>query len=545
MRTPSAALAWEFWQRHRARLIIIVSLLGAFVLVYPKLCALDGMDPSNDNCLGRLDRFQGPVSLLKVINILYFLFLWCGPMMAQLLSLLVVIWMATFTEFDPRTKEVLKFPDRMFTLPISTPFLFWRLALGGMAAIGLLYEGWVRLVLMPHLDVPPLRLDCLSWIALLALAQGITWALAAWPFTRMLVLMGAIFGAFACVDAGWLNHFTWTLVWLLGWALGVAGLQKTRQGEWQGLTWRPAARATLRGPKQFASPAHAQLWFECRRSNIVWLITVGASFVAVVGCLAAHVFYNWPATEDAQLAVPALLGGVVLLVHFCFGLSPGRTDRFFQTDQSFMLVRPLTSGQFVMPMWKSAAISALLSWLAVLAATSVIVLLRPLKPAWLPIFSAKKIAAVAGLIVLTWRLGVVNLCFVLPGKRWLASMPVWLLYLLGLVVFMVKMLLLNDAYWGEFLRVLPALLLFLVAVKFFLAFMAFGASLKRRLIEPHFVETYLVVWLLLVGAMIAAAMILVHPDSKWIFSTVLSVILLVPLARMGFCPIALARQRHG
>jgi hypothetical protein len=85
---------------------------------------------------------------------------------------------------------------------------------------------------------------------------------------------------------------------------------------------------------------------------------------------------------------------------------------------------------------------------------------------------------------------------------------------------------------------------FLLAAKFLLAFLAFRVSLKCRLLAPSALAAYLVVWTLLAAGLLAALLILTRPPRELILPLSLGIVLLVPLARIGFCPIALSRNRH-
>ena len=200
MHTPYAALGWELWRRHRPRIIVVIGLVLGFALVYPMLCRLAGFNLDNPDALGEVvksfvpgfsDREGGPTPLM-VFRVLFLLFLACGPMVAMVMSLLFVTWMFTFTEVDPRTKDPLAFPVRLFTLPVSTPFLFGWLLLAGMASVLVLYAGWMYCVRMPHIAIFAMFQNPFGWLALLALVQGIVLALAGWPIMRMLLLCGVL-----------------------------------------------------------------------------------------------------------------------------------------------------------------------------------------------------------------------------------------------------------------------------------------------------------------------------------------------------------------
>jgi hypothetical protein len=549
MYTPVAALAWEFWRRHRTRLTAIIALVLGFALVYPKLCALSGFNLASADPLGEVAKNpalqnNSMVTVLRMVHILYLLGLACGPSVAMVLTLLVLIWMFTFTEFDQKIKDPMKFPAHLFTLPISTPFLFWWFLLAGQAAVMALYASWVYVVPQPYMEMFGRHQNFFGWMTLLAVMQAMVWALAAWPNTRMLLLIAALCGFFG--DFRVYNIFAWPIVLPAAAVLAYAGLQKMRHGQWQGWYWqRPFeklfALLEWRGPTRFASPAQAQLWFEWRRfAGGVCFMTAGLALVPVVIHVLVRITFGLgPLNEDTLAGFAICLVAVPVLIYFCFGASPNRRDH------PFLMVRPLTSGEMLMPMLKTAAISVIFSWLAVLAAFAVMPLLGNFRAVeqGLPASLGGRVALVLGLIFLTWRMAVVNLCFSLSSSRRIQQMPVLPILVLGPCLPMFVALKQNDAYWGLFLRLVPILLVCLIALKFLLAFLSFGLSLKRGLLAPDAVLNYLTVWGVLV-AVLLGTLALVHPPREVIIPFLMGVILLVPLARIGFCPLALARSRH-
>ena len=75
MTTPAAALTWEIWHRHRYRLGIIAILIVFFALVYPKLCAVFGLDPRAPNALDAIaasatERFANMPDALRILHVL-------------------------------------------------------------------------------------------------------------------------------------------------------------------------------------------------------------------------------------------------------------------------------------------------------------------------------------------------------------------------------------------------------------------------------------------------------------------------------------------
>jgi hypothetical protein len=556
MHTPAAAFAWELWRRHRARLITIIGLVLGFALVYPKLCAQAGFNPDSPDALDEFGRKYGPMmdggpTPFRLAQFLYLLFLVGGPATAMFLSLLCVTWMFTFIEFDPKATNPMTFPGRIFTLPVSTSFLFWWLLLGGLAAVVVLFESWVYFVPLPHLDIFGEYQKCLGWMTLMALAQGIVWALAAWPITRLVVLIAVLFcfvGSVARRDI-FESPIVLPTLFLAGAVLARVGLQKMRHGQWQGWTWKwplPAmlARAELRGPKRFASRAQAQLWFEWRRfaRNLCFFVAALAIIPVLIHLLARVAAGYGPLENNTLLVFTLYLAAMPLFIHFCFAASPGRTD------QSFLMIRPLTEGDMATAVLKAAAVSTAFSWVAVFAALGVMPLLGNFRAVERSVSVVPECRAtiVVGLIFLTWRVVAVNLCFARSGNRWLAGAPVLALLALwaGVILFFLDQ---NGVLSDWFRRVVPfvpSLLACLVAVKLLLAFLAFRVSLKRGLLTPSVLTGYLAIWILLVAALLTLELILPRPPGEWLLPLSLGIVLLVPLARIAFCPIALARSRH-
>src|SRR5262245_36438811 len=124
MNSPSAALAWEIWHRHRNRLLTIGAAILGFALVYPKVCALYGLRLDLPNALDAIPaaeisaRMKQGDPLTAIAEILTVLFLLLGPLACMLLSLLYLIWIFTFAETDIRKGFAV--PARLFRLPIST-----------------------------------------------------------------------------------------------------------------------------------------------------------------------------------------------------------------------------------------------------------------------------------------------------------------------------------------------------------------------------------------------------------------------------------------
>jgi len=165
------------------------------------------------------------------------------------LSLLFVAWMFTLTSPDPKTKDSDGLSRRLFIFPGIDSLSVLVLWLAGQASIVALYACWKIFVPLAHVDMFDVYQNCFGWMTLLALGQGIVWALAAWPITRMLVLT-AVFFCFALSPARRdlvESPFVLPPLFILGAGLARAGLQKCGIGQWQdgngrgfSPAWRPA-----------------------------------------------------------------------------------------------------------------------------------------------------------------------------------------------------------------------------------------------------------------------------------------------------------------
>ena len=555
MRTPAIALAWELWHRHSRRLLAVIGLFLAFALIYPLLCAATGFNPSSPNPLDEtVKMFQTPgfsgFTSHRFLASLLFLFLLCGPWLAMIVSLLCVTWMFSLVELDPKTKA-LTFPVRLFTLPVSTPFLSWSLLLSGMVAIVVLHGCWIHFVRLPQVEMFQTYESCLGWLTLLALAQGLVWALDGWPNTRMLLIVAVFFCfLFSPMQRNFFQSpYVLPPLFILGVALARVGMQKVRHGQWQAwvapMAWvTRRARAELKGVRRFGSPARAQMWFEWRRqTRPMCLFAAGLVLVPVAILLVLRVWFGRPLQDNDLSAITCYLLGVPLFVHFAFAISPSKTDL------PFLLNRPLTNGELMMPKLKAAAISTVIAWGLVLAALCALPwlgnffgVLHSFPPAGWAVLGI-------GLIFLTWRFIPVSLGFAWSGNRRLADMSIWIMLVLYFPAGMILAAWAQDeALWNWFCRVLPCLLACLVALKGLLAFVAFRIARKRRLLSRSELVGYLSVWGVIVAVLLVIlavmAWVIPPPHRGTILGWALGIVLLVPLARIGFCPIALAWNRH-
>jgi hypothetical protein len=574
LNSPAAALIWEIWARNRKRLVTIFAILAGFVVIHPWLCAWAGLNPGGRDSLdvilslGATPDYISP-PLERLIEISALLFLVLSPLAAMTLSLLSLIWLFTFVEFGPKSKSLRAFPMRIFTLPISTGFLCFSLMSVGMASLALLYLGWTSLVRLPRIvGVFGSLMDCLGWLTLLALTQAIFWSLSGWPKTRALVLMMVLFsflvfpGSPLPFVAGLDPYRTLILITLLSLSvvLGYFGLARMRHGRWRASAWkfRWPSLATARSeasnqPVAFGSTNRAQFWFEWHNSAAPLLYSV-MGMAGVLLLITALLAMFGGLADDSAVPLGLLLIALPPFVFQLYGLTGGRALPVFS------LVRPLTSGDLVVIKSKALALSAVLSWVAVLAVLCAFPLLgdlsgltqhhvvlaqslsqlRPMFPIILP-----------GMIFATWGLAAGNLCFGMAGGSWPSKIPV--ITFCGAMVGGTALLWLGQdpAFRQIFLRAVPGALGFLVIAKLFLACWAFCVALRRKLLARAAMMKYLIVWTTFAAIFIVPTILVLRHElshdqvsTRALFSLSCGILLMMPLARIAFAPIALSLGRH-
>jgi hypothetical protein len=223
----------------------------------------------------------------------------------------------------------------------------------------------------------------------------------------------------------------------------------------------------------------------------------------------------------------------------------------------FLATRPFPSAAWVAVKWKAAGLCTLAVW-ALPALVVGFVLSRPesateVKRAWallvqaVPPWKAAVVVAlaVAGLLALTWRAMVANLCLALAGRTWVAvtAVTVSLVLLMGLVLAGI-LLSQHPATWGPLRRLAWWLAPAAVALKLLLAGSAVRALLRRRLVTPRALAGWLAVWLLAVVALCGAFGWLLPPELAGWAGCAFAAVLLVPLARLALSPLALEWNRH-
>lgn len=547
MRSPVTALLWEIWRRHQWTVAAIAGLTVVGRLVH----ALE-----TPRRAGGADIESSPLTTL--LGMIAFLLL-----------------IAVFNYTDPSAgRGVGQFPRRLFTLPVTSLRLVAVPMLAGITSIEILYLLWMEPLSGGGSTSAPFTAVLLAAFVVFHLSA--LWMLEGAGSLRLLVI-GII--AIAVLAIGMLPSFPPTPpppwrseIVLAGMVAGLSGLAFL-------LTWRHVARLRAGGAvhraeslssriaivaptrrRAFANPAAAHFWFEWRSSGIVLPALVGGVVCLVIMPISWLVRSD--ATYTSYLLLVALASPVVLAVPvgiaFC-------KPAFWSEDLAvppFVAVRPLSSQDLVAIKVSVAGVSAVFSWVAVIASLgvwlstwanldSVSVLAIQL---WA--FHGHSVAAVYGIGVLvvlagtflTWRFLVSRLWSGLSGMR-----PMFVGSVVSMVVLVFASLVFDAGRlpgWllGDPARLAPIAWIAAAAVvaKYWIAAYAWSG------VSPRYLRAYLLIWLagtasfLGLGIVVWGIVRIYLPlDVDRARSVVILLALIVmPLARVGLAPSWLARNRH-
>ena len=151
MRSPAAAIAWEFRRRHRWGVLALSGYL--FVLAMIKLVLFERGQ--------RVDLDDESFAFLVVV-----------PLTATFIYLLSVFSFGLSGDLAARESM---YPARMLALPVTTAALAGRPMLYGTAAVTILWFGTRLLALWPSDVNVPVIWPALLAASLLAWTQALTW----------------------------------------------------------------------------------------------------------------------------------------------------------------------------------------------------------------------------------------------------------------------------------------------------------------------------------------------------------------------------------
>ena len=540
MRSPAAALAWEFRARHRWGMIGVIAYLIALGAV--KLVVIARGIPIY---LDSGESFAFVVMMPLTVTSVYFL---------------AVFTFGLDGDFAARQSM---YPSRRLTLPVTTSALTtWPLVYGSAAMIVL----WLALrtfgIWPAGTEVPWIWPAFLA-ASLLAWTQALTWLPYPLPGLRIIAMVLWL-GTIDMIALLGL-HFKageWLMIGILApqipLAYGVAhfAVGRARQGEMP--DWRDAF-AMAKGGRfrrvlNFKSPAAAQAWFEWRRHG--WSLP---TWVAIL--LPFELVLLWGATESARLVFTILLA-ILLTPPFVatFVAAAVSTSSSDPGDASgtnaFVATRPLTDAELVAAKLKMAIRSTLVAWLIVIVAIPIAFELSGTAAlalrAWrldsqilgMSRAVVLSLLILAGCIAATWTQLVQSLYIGLTGRASLIKASVFLaigfFVLFGPLVEWIA----DTERLGEVWSALPIVFSILVAAKMIAVVWIALQLYRKRLVSDRTLVSGAAAWTLMVLLLYGVLAWLLDAPHIPHYLIMLVAILTIPLARLSAAPIALASNRH-
>ena len=561
--TAVRALVWEIWLRNRRSVALLTGILlfaWVFNMVQPA-----GFRTTE---AGRERWFTFKCLLMTI-------------------SLLIVFVIFTYTQTDSE-QEFRGFPRRLFTLPIPTWLLVWLPICLGVLSLELTYWACLKLVFLPG-ELPRRRWMGVLFGVSLVFYLAILWGLARFRISRLIVLglagilclwVAFLPGFSEWIPSPWFSEKRLVLVVLFaGVAAGFGAwiaVARQRTGAAGNRKWVAESLHSIvdklpRRTKRFSSPEAAQFWFEWRRSGLLLPACVAAAILFII--LPA----SWLMRHDAAgtIWILAWMVAMPILVALPMGKGFSKPD-FWSRDLSlapFVAVRPLATGDLVVTKMKVAALSAGVTWVVVLiflglwlpfwAELSSLTMVRV--GFWMvydhsvaPQYLIAALVILAGM-VLTWRFLIAGLWVGLSGSRRLfigsgaAYCGAGILILIGLGVLSNY----ADAHkeappdWNRILAILQWIVAAAVMIKFW------AAAFSWRFVSRARVRSYLAAWALALTILVGLAILLWADGAlaallrdcpvdaiRLKHFLVLLALLAIPLARIGFAPMSLNRNRH-
>jgi hypothetical protein len=541
--SAAAAVGWEFRQRHRRGLIVLIGY--ALVLAVIKLVVLARGLPIN---------LESPESFAFVVML---------PLTATFTYSLAVFSFGLDGDIAARQSM---YPARKFTQPVTTSALAWWPMIYGSVTMVILWLATRQLGLWPSGINVPLMWPALLAASLLAWTQALTWMPYPLPGLRIIVtvlLLGTI-DSIALVALQYKAHEPMMLEIIapqipLAYLVARFAVARARRGEvpdWRGaFAWLTQnARLSSDRHRPFRSAASAQAWFEWRgygKSLPGW--------VAIL--LPFELILLWAAPDNTAL-VFTILAGVLLTPPFMASFaavavsksSENAGDSYGVTP--FIATRPLTDAELVAAKLNMAIRSTLSAWLLLLLAMTLAVELSGASAVVLERWRAfsgvvgapRAVVALllifGGCIASTWRQLVQSLYIGLTGRASLIQGSVLLVLGFFFLFGPLAEWIIDSGRLGELWSALPLIFAILASLKMIAAIWIILRLYQTRLLSDRALVTGAGLWCVAVLALYGVLAWLMDTPHFPHYLLMLLAILAIPLARLSAAPLALASNRH-
>ena len=545
MRSPAAAIAWEFRQRHRWGSLALIGYVAVLAGIKLVVVIRGASLPIH---------LDSPETFALTVMM---------PLTATLTYLLAVFSFGLDGDLAARQSM---YPARMFTRPLSTTALAGLPMLyGAMAMIGL----WLvtrPLALWPARIAIPWVWPALLLASLLAWTQALTWM--AYPLTGLRIIAAVL--VLGTIDALALLalHFNVReavmiailapqipLAYVVA-RFAVAGARRGDVPDWRSAPGRltQVADVQSRRREQFTTPAGAQAWFEWRRhgrSLPTWVVIL----------LPYELVLLWVAGDSTALISEILLS-VLLTPPFVATFAAAAVSKSNPSGSDgygvspFIATRPLTTAELVAAKLKMAIWSTIAAWVVVLGVLPLAVKLSGTDAVVLehwrrvsgvlgtPRTLALSLLALWEFIALTWTQLVQSLYIGLTGRgaviKGSVALALGFLILFGPFAEWVV----ETQRLGRIWSTLPLIFAVLVSVKMIAAVWIGVRLYERRLLSDRTLLIGAAIWSLAVLAIYGVLVWFVDTPLIPHYVLMLLAILSIPLARISAAPLALAWNRH-
>jgi hypothetical protein len=544
MRSPAAAIAWEFRGKHRWGLLALTGYL--IVIATIRLLTLEQ---------GQTVDFDDVESFALVVVV---------PITSTSIYFLAVFSFGLSGDLAARQSM---FPARMFTLPVSTAALAGWPMLYGTAAMAMLWLLTRLFAMWPSGVVVPVIWPALLAASLLAWTQALTWMPYALRGLRVIVtvLWLAMIDAVVMLALHYKAPEPVMLVLLaphvpLAYLVARYAVGRARRGDvpdWRGMFARLGQIADVlkRRRDHFSSPAHAQMWFEWRRH--------GRSLPALVGILLPFELALLFVARDTPAIVFETLLLVLITPPFMAAFAaatvsksnPHGRDSYGLTP--FIATRPVTSVSLIAAKLKVTIWSTLAAWLLVLAAIPLALRLSGTSPMVIErggrlvetVGTPRAVAIVllgfSALLASTWKQLVQSLCIGLSGREWLVKASVFgALSVLAIAGPLARWIVGNKYVMAVLWNALPWIAAVLVCFKISAAAWIAMRLHDSRLLSDRTLVIGAACWDVSVLALWGLLVWLAPAVLFRSYLLALVAILEIPLARLSAAPLALAWNRH-
>jgi hypothetical protein len=559
--TPTVALAYLLWTRHRRGL----TLVGGYCLAVLIFCAAA---PAGVFALSS----DGSISLLMTASIFL-----CSASGTAMGYLLLVFTFAREAQLEACESS---FPPRLWPRPLPTYALVGWPMLGGSAALMLVWlpYAWAERRLC-GLNLPLVWPGLMAGV-LLAWCQAILWTSFPLPWLRLFLLIpwAAIlfFTPILVLDfdessAALCGLLAVLLLAAYGTALrGVARARCGYHRRWGWPAWLrwPWAAQTHR---PFSSPGWAQLWFEWRLHGLGFPMTMAGFSILVFPLM------PWfaAAIDTSDQIAPSLrqeIGGLwlaaagqlllfPLYLALCIGPQMGKLSGKSFVLSSFLATRPVSVAMLVRAKLAMAVCSTLAGWGALILGVLYWLTLSGHGAEAVQQFEAMRQRHAAGVfwgwlmlfvvsaILLTWVLMVHEMWIGLTGRS--RAIGAWNFVKIGILAGLAGLgfwfwgwLAKGPEFWFLLEHMLPWLTGAAVILKALAAVLSLSALKRRRLVSSGVLWGMPAIWLALAAGLFAALYALLPDNWFSIPGVVLGIVLLLPLTRLALAPWALAWNRH-